>query len=128
MSADKSKAVAHYGQMADHAALLAQLARYTGKGARPQSGCGLAKLKLAGAECWVEYEAEAEEGDGFHEPYYPARVTVIQALINGTWIDPEGIVQSSVVERWEADIMDARKVARDEAAIDAAIAAAECES
>lgn len=114
------KAVAHYSAMATEADLRAKLAAFTGHGARPQSGCGLIRLTLAEAEVLVEYEAEAESGDGWHDPHYPARVTVIQALINGQWIDPSEVLATSVIERWEEQIMEALDEAAQVAADDAA--------
>ena len=93
----------HYSLMAVEA-MSAKLDQYTGRTAKPQRGCQFARLTLGEADVLVEYETEGPSGDGWHEPHYPATLTIIQVLINGTWVDAEDTFAGHVITKWEAEI------------------------
>jgi hypothetical protein len=89
-----------------------ELARYTGKHAKPQAGCTLMTVTLAEATVLIEYEYTAGEEGSMNPdsprfgPGYPASVAVIQALVNGEWVDPADCFSEAVIERWEQSILE----------------------
>lgn len=87
-------------------------AEYLGKGQRPQSGCRFATVCAAEAEVLVEFEfiPAAEpiydvESPGVG-PGHDAELTIIQALINGKWIDPREVFDDRIVEQWEQSLIE----------------------
>jgi hypothetical protein len=88
------------------------LAQYTGKGAKPQNGCHFHTATLGDAEVVLEYEFEPGESAVWNlnspmcGPGYGPSVAVIQMLVNGAWIDPEGVIEQSVIEGWETRILE----------------------
>lgn len=100
------------------------LNQFLGIGAKPQSGCRFHAVTWGDAEVTLEYEftdGEPESWNGLTgvgHPGCPASVSIIQALINGVWIDPDGIVHPDLIDRWEADIakerVDAQRAAVEE--------------
>lgn len=92
---------------------LAQIkAQYLGTGQRPQSGCRFSTVCAAEAEVLVEYEFTRAEEPRYDAdkpgvgPGHDAELTVIQALINGQWIDPRDVFADSVVDAWEQRLME----------------------
>lgn len=87
-------------------------AQYLGTGQRPQSGCRFSTVCAAEAEVLVEYEFTPAEEARYDAdkpnvgPGHDAELTVIQALINGQWIDPREVFAEAVVERWEERLME----------------------
>jgi hypothetical protein len=88
------------------------LAQYTGSSAKPQNGCHFYSTTFGDADITVEYEYEPGEDAVWNldspmcGPGVSPYVVVIQVLINGAWIDPDGIVDRSVIERWEEEILE----------------------
>jgi len=88
------------------------LGTYTGKNAKPQAGCNFHSATLGDADVVVEYEYEPGEdavwdlNSPMCGPGVSPSAVVIQVLINGAWIDPDGIVDRSVIERWEEEILE----------------------
>lgn len=87
-------------------------AQYLGLGQKPQSGCRFSTVCAAESEVLVEYEFTRGEEPNYDVesrgvgPGRDASLTVIQALINGQWIDPRDVFAESVVERWEERLME----------------------
>lgn len=87
-------------------------AEYLGRGQKPQAGCRFATVSLDDADTLVEYEFQPEEAPNYDVesrgvgPGCPASVTVIQALINGRWIDPRDVLREEIVERWEEQLLE----------------------
>lgn len=87
-------------------------AQYLGTGQRPQSGCRFSTVSAEESEVLVEYEFTPAEEARYDAdkpgvgPGHDAELTVIQALINGQWIDPRKVFAESVVERWEERLME----------------------
>lgn len=95
-----------------------KLAQFTGKGAKPQAGCHFHEVTWGDVEVKLEYEftdGEPESWNGLTgvgHPGSPAEVSILQMLINGVWIDPDGIVHPDLIDRWEADIAEEREDAQ----------------
>jgi len=85
-----------------------KLAQYTGITAKPQSGCHLYSVEWNGAEIVLEYEYEAGQLETWSDPAIPGSVSIIQALINGCWVDPDGLVAQDAIDMWAAEIYAAR--------------------
>jgi hypothetical protein len=105
---------------------LARIDVFTGIGAKPQMGCFLTTVTAGEAEVMVECEYEAgSPGRTYGEPddcypEEPESLSIIQALVNGQWIDPEDYFADSVIEAWRVEILEGcaekRKQAKDDAA------------
>lgn len=92
--------------------LCSQVSGYTGAGQKPQRGCEFATVCLEDAETLVEFEfTRAEEpvmdaDSPLCGPGHPASLTIIQALINGVWVDPRGVLDEGLIERWEQKLTE----------------------
>lgn len=86
------------------AADAAELARWKGRHLLPSKGCKLRELSLAEATVLVEYEVIAAEAVTHDHPGHPGELNVLGVLINGHLIDPEGVIDASVVQRWEEEL------------------------
>ncbi len=102
------------------------LADYQGLTANSQPGCELLAVPLGDSEALIEFEYSAGRPGRLSGPPEfcyedePEEITVIQVLVNGTWIDAD-LFSTEQIERWHQQISDAaaenRESARDEAAI-----------
>jgi hypothetical protein len=92
--------------------LCAQLACYTGAGTKPQAGCQIAEVNDSNGTWLVEYEYEpgvSGRTSGPPELCYPdepAALTIIQVLVNGEWMDPNGLFDLSAIEGWEEKLCE----------------------
>ena len=74
------------------------LTQFLGTGAKPQRGCHFYDVSFGDAVAKLEYEFTDGEPEswsgltGVGHPGSPAEVSILQMLINGVWIDPDGIV------------------------------------
>lgn len=91
------------------------LNQFLGTGAKPQAGCRFHDVTWGDAEVKLEYEftdGEPESWNGLTgvgHPGSPAEVSILQMLINGVWIDPDGLVHPDLIDRWETEIAEARE-------------------
>jgi len=84
-----------------------RLAQYTGTGAKPQAGCHFCIVTWGDADIVLEYEFFPGQIETWNDPAISGSVAIIQALINGAWIDPDGLIAQDVVHGWEQEIYDA---------------------
>lgn len=92
-----------------------ELRRFTGDGAKPQADCRFHDVTWGDAEVKLEYEFTDGEPQswngltGIGHPGSPASVSILQMLVNGVWIDPDGLVHPDLIDRWETEIAEARE-------------------
>ena len=110
-----SKASSDFGHITALAAtvrdLCAQLAELHGDDATPQRGCLIEELPLGDSAAKVEFEYRAgypSKISGPPENCYEGQdeeISVIQVLVNGTWIDADQFAQP-VLDCWVQQISD----------------------
>jgi hypothetical protein len=94
------------------AAIRSLYCRYTGEGAKPQSGCAFYLATVGDTQILFEYEYQPGE-----EPVYDLdspmcgpgcgeSVSLMKALVNGKWCDPPEVVPESVIERVAGQIAE----------------------
>ena len=86
------------------ASLAAEHMRWQGRGLLPSKGCKLRELSLGDATVLVEYEIIPGEQRTFDHPGCDAELNVVGVLINGAMFCPEGLLDKSVIERWEEEL------------------------
>ena len=84
-----------------------KLCQYTGATAKPQSGCHFHTVEWNGAEIVLEYEFEPSQLETWNDPAIPGSVSIIQMLLNGCWIDPDGLIAQDVIDKWGQEIFEA---------------------
>ena len=84
-----------------------KLAQYTGSTAKPQSGCHFHTVDWDGAVIVLEYEFEPGQIETWNDPAIPGSVSIIQMLLNGCWIDPDGLIAQDVIDKWGQEIFEA---------------------
>lgn len=86
------------------AALAAEHMRWQGRGLIPSKGCKFREMSLSDATVLVEYEYFPGEAVTRDHPGADPELNVVGVLINGALFDPEGILDASVIERWEEEL------------------------
>jgi hypothetical protein len=84
-----------------------KLAQFEGTTAKPQAGCHFYPVEWGDAKIILEYEFFPGQIESWNDPAIPGSVAIIQALINGAWIDPDGLISQDVVHGWEQEIYEA---------------------
>jgi hypothetical protein len=102
-----------------------ELAVLKAQGQSPARGCGFYEGCFGAANALIEYEYEAGGGDGWNEPSYEAKITILRVFLNGVWCDAEDVASEKTQQRWIEEIWAERADAEDAAAEDAAEARAE---
>jgi hypothetical protein len=99
----------------------AELARWQGKGLKPQRGCAFARLSLGDAEVLVEYEYTPGEPPVYNldspmcGPGCGPEVAILNVLINGEMCDAEDVIPEHVLDRWRDELIETEdQVARDQ--------------
>jgi hypothetical protein len=78
---------------------------YSGQNQLPRKGCRFLDTSLGDADIRVEYEFDPGQADRPNAdlpnpgPGYPCSAVILQALVNGTWVDAECFAEAEV-ERW----------------------------
>ena len=98
MSADKAKVLAH---------LVQQVQQLATAGRTQEPDSLLMDCKLGDATVMVEFACEQSEAGSWDEPGYPATAACVSVLVNGEWIDPQDVIDASVIARWEAAALEA---------------------
>ena len=81
-----------------------KLARFEGTTAKPLRGCHFHTVDWNGAEIVLEYEYEAGQLETWNDPAIAGSVSIIQILLNGCWIDPDGLIAQDVIDGWANEI------------------------
>ena len=86
--------------------------KFTGIGQRPQRGCAFFTATAGDASVLIEYEYSPPEAPVYSldspmcGPGCPAEVSIIQALVNGAWCDPNDVFPESLIEKWAEQIAE----------------------
>lgn len=94
----KQAAARHLAQLA------AEHIRWTGRTLLPSQGCRLGWVPLGTASVLVEYEFQPAERRTHSHPGSEASATVLTVLINGQQFNPEGLIESHVIDGWETEL------------------------
>ena len=86
-------------------AVCSELATYTGKNAMVRPGCLIGYTMLAHAVVLLEYEYSPASGDGVNEPREQSSVQVLNALINGMWIDASYVFNNDQLDEIAAKLL-----------------------
>lgn len=100
---------------------LALVDEYLGTHAVAQSGCDFFIVDCGGYDLKLEYEFDPGE-DACYDVESPgvgpgseAGVSILGALVNGRWIDVDGVFAPELIERWQQQILDSEiEVASDQ--------------
>jgi hypothetical protein len=93
-------------------AKMAELEALKGVGAKPQAGCGIVPVEMGAARVLVEFEMEPGERPVYDVespmcgPGCGPTVSIIQAFVNGEWVDPDDYFQDLTIRHWEEQILD----------------------
>jgi hypothetical protein len=78
---------------------------------KPQEGCAFATVSMGEAEVLIEYEYEPGEAAKLYGPPEdcyegtPETLTILQAFINGEWVDPVEFASEALFNAWEQAIL-----------------------
>ena len=95
---DKQKVLAH---------LMHQVQQLATQGRTQEPDSMLMDCKLGDAIVMVEFSCEPAEAGSWDEPGYPATAACVSVLVNGEWIDPQDVIDASVIARWESEALEA---------------------
>jgi hypothetical protein len=84
-----------------------RLAQFEGTTAKPQAGCHFYTVTWGDAKIILEYEFFPGQIETWNDPAIAGSVAIIQALLNGAWIDPDGLIAQDVIHGWEQEIYEA---------------------
>jgi hypothetical protein len=84
-----------------------KLAQFAGSMAKPQRGCHFHTATWGNADIVLEYEYEAGQLETWNDPAIPGSVSIIQILLNGCWIDPDGLIAPNLIDMWAQEIFEA---------------------
>jgi hypothetical protein len=91
---------------------IAEVDRLNGNGAKPQAGCGIVRVEMGAARVLVEFEMEPGERPVYDVespvcgPGCGPTVSIIQAFVNGEWVDPEDYFADTLIAKWEQQVLD----------------------
>lgn len=91
---------------------MAELDRLKGVNAKPQWGGGIVHVEMGAARVLVEFEMEPGERPVYNVespvcgPGCGPTVSIIQAFVNGEWVDPQDCFHESLIEKWEQQVLD----------------------
>ena len=88
--------------------LCAKLNELQGIGAKPQLGCHFKEVCMGDLTVTIEFEFEAGEAQTWDHPGCEASVTILQVFLNGCWVDPADFISDKLMQRWEAEILEAQ--------------------
>ena len=84
-----------------------KLSKYTGSTAKPQSGCHFHTVTWGNSDITLEYEFEPGQLETWNDPAINGSVSIIQMLLNGAWIDPDGLIAPNLIDMWAQEIFEA---------------------
>jgi hypothetical protein len=94
----------------------------------PQAGCTHLETWLGDATVTIEYEITfGSPGRTYGPPEKcyestPDECVILQVLINDVWIDPDGVICESTIDRWTQEAIDDANQRSQDASDDAEIA------